>query len=47
MKKDRDTVEMFPELPADKVRPETDQQKYDKLIIEKYQTNLFKSTGGK
>ena len=40
--KDRDTLEMFPSLDNTKVKRPTDLEKYEKIIIEKYQTNLFK-----
>ena len=42
MKRDKDTIEMFPALDTSRVRKQTDQEKYDKLIIQKYQTDLFK-----
>ena len=42
--KDRDTLEMFPSLDNTKVKRPTDLEKYEKIIIEKYQTNLFKTT---
>ena len=47
MKRDPDTVEMFPALDNTKVRKLSDREKYDRIIIERTQTNLFKpSTKG-
>ena len=40
--KDRDTLELFPSLDNSKVKRLTDAEKYDRLIVQKYQTDLFK-----
>ena len=40
--KDRDTLEMFTDLDPPKVKRLTDAEKYDRLIVQKYQTDLFK-----
>ena len=47
MKKDKNTVEMFPALDETRVRGLTDKEKYDKLMSQKNQTDLFKGNNEK
>ena len=47
MKRDKDTADMFPELSQERRKPPTEQEKYDRLIIQKFQTDFFKGNNEK